>query len=79
MIYSITSKINIKNSAKFNIHSTSHLTYNIISQLHLPQNSYFIEHSNFLVAIIILILRSLAIIPTNSSAYTIRLLHSFLS
>ncbi|MCV5743449.1 hypothetical protein OFN42_24795, partial [Escherichia coli] len=37
-------------------------TYDIISQLHLPQNGYFMEHSNFLVAIIKLILRSLAII-----------------
>ncbi|EPJ3339260.1 TPA: hypothetical protein ACG7FC_005269, partial [Escherichia coli] len=57
------SKINIKNSAKFNIRSTSRLTYDIISQLHLPQNGYFMERSNFLVAIIKLILRSLAIIP----------------
>ena len=59
VICSVTSKINIKNSAKFNIRSTSRLTYDIISQLHLPQN----ERSNFLVAIIMLILRSLAIIP----------------
>lgn len=63
VICSVTSKINIKNSAKFNIRSTSRLTYDIISQLHLPQNGYFMEHSNFLVAIIKLILRSLAIIP----------------
>lgn len=62
VICSVTSKINIKNSAKFNIRSTSRLTYDIISQLHLPQNGYFMEHSNFLVAIIKLILRSLAII-----------------
>ena len=60
---SVTSKINIKNSAKFNICSTSRLTYDIISQLHLPQNGYFMERSNFLVAIIMLMLRSLAIIP----------------
>ena len=46
-----------------NIRSTSRLTYDIISQLHLPQNGYFMERSNFLVAIIMLILRSLAIIP----------------
>ncbi|MEV9766604.1 hypothetical protein AB9C63_22955, partial [Escherichia coli] len=57
------SKINIKNSAKFNIRSTIRLTYDIIRQLHLPQNGYFMERSNFLVAIIRLILRSLAIIP----------------
>ncbi|MEF4439331.1 hypothetical protein U9890_22940, partial [Escherichia coli] len=38
-------------------------SYDIISQLHLPQNGYFMERSNFLVAIIRLILRSLAIIP----------------
>ena len=63
VICSVTSKINIKNSAKFNIRSTSRLTYDIISQLHLPQNGYFMERSNFLVAIIKLILRSLAIIP----------------
>lgn len=63
VICSVTSKINIKNSAKFNIRSTSRLTYDIISQLHLPQNGYFMERSNFLVAIIMLILRSLAIIP----------------
>ena len=63
VIYSVTSKINIKISAKFNIRSTSRLTYDIISQLHLPQNGYFMERSNFLVAIIMLILRSLAIIP----------------
>lgn len=63
VICSVTSKINIKNSAKFNICSTSRLTYDIISQLHLPQNGYFMEHSNFLVAIIMLMLRSLAIIP----------------
>lgn len=63
VICSVTSKINIKNSAKFNIRSTSRLTYDIISQLRLPQNGYFMEHSNFLVAIIKLILRSLAIIP----------------
>ncbi len=62
VICSVTSKINIKNSAKFNIRSTSRLIYDIISQLHLPQNGYFMEHSNFLVAIIKLILRSLAII-----------------
>ena len=62
VICSVTSKINIKNSAKFNIRSTSRLTYDIISQLHLPQNGYFMERSNFLVAIIMLILRSLAII-----------------
>lgn len=79
MICSVTSKINIKNSAKFNIRSTSRLTYDIISQLHLPQNGYFMERSNFLVAIIMLILRSLAIIPADSSAYAMRLLHSFLS
>lgn len=79
VICSVTSKINIKNSAKFNIRSTSRLTYDIISQLHLPQNGYFMEHSNFLVAIIKLILRSLAIIPADSSAYAMRLLHSFLS
>lgn len=60
---SVTSKINIKSSAKFNICSTSRLTYDIISQLHLPQNGYFMERSNFLVAIIMLMLRSLAIIP----------------
>lgn len=35
------------------------------------------ERSNFLVAIIMLILRSLAIIPADSSAYAMRLLHSF--
>lgn len=58
VICSVTSKINIKNSAKFNIRSTSRLTYDIISQLHLPQNGYFMERSNFLVAIIMLILRS---------------------
>ena len=52
VICSVTSKINIKNSAKFNICSTSRLTYDIISQLHLPQNGYFM-----------LMLRSLAIIP----------------
>lgn len=69
VICSVTSKINIKNSAKFNIRSTSRLTYDIISQLHLPQNGYFMERSNFLVAIIMLILRSLAIIPADSSAY----------
>ena len=63
VICSVTSKINIKNSAKFNIRSTSRLTYDIIRQLHLPQNGYFMERSNFLVAIIRLILRSLAIIP----------------
>ena len=63
VICSVTSKIKIKNSAKFNICSTSRLTYDIISQLHLPQNGYFMEHSNFLVAIIMLMLRSLAIIP----------------
>ena len=63
VICSVTSKINIKNSAKFNIRSTSRLTYDIISQLHVPQNGYFMERSNFLVAIIMLILRSLAIIP----------------
>ena len=63
VICSVTSKINIKNSAKFNICSTIRLTYDIISQLHLPQNGYFMERSNFLVAIIRLILRSLAIIP----------------
>lgn len=63
VICSVTSKINIKNSAKFNICSTSRLTYDIISQLHLPQNGYFMERSNFLVAIIMLMLRSLAIIP----------------
>lgn len=63
VICSVTSKINIKNSAKFNIRSTSRLTYDIISQLHLPQNGYFMERSNFLVAIIMLMLRSLAIIP----------------
>ena len=79
VICSVTSKINIKNSAKFNIRSTSRLTYDIISQLHLPQNGYFMERSNFLVAIIMLILRSLAIIPADSSAYAMRLLHSFLS
>ena len=62
VICSVTSKKKIKNSAKFNIRSTSRLTYDIISQLHLPQNGYFMEHSNFLVAIIKLILRSLAII-----------------
>lgn len=77
VICSVTSKINIKNSAKFNIRSTSRLTYDIISQLHLPQNGYFMERSNFLVAIIMLILRSLAIIPADSSAYAMRLLHSF--
>lgn len=79
VICSVTSKINIKNSAKFNIRSTSRLTYDIISQLHLPQNGYFMERSNFLVAIIMLILRPLAIIPADSSAYAMRLLHSFLS
>ncbi len=63
VICSVTSKINIKNSAKFNICSTIRLTYDIISQLHLPQNGYFMERSNFLVAIIMLMLRSLAIIP----------------
>lgn len=63
VICSVTSKINIKNTAKFNIRSTSRLTYDIISQLHLPQNGYFMEYSNFLVAIIMLMLRSLAIIP----------------
>lgn len=63
VICSVTSKINIKNSAKFNICLTSRLTYDIISQLHLPQNGYFMERSNFLVAIIMLMLRSLAIIP----------------
>ncbi|RLW77836.1 hypothetical protein EAI72_16925 [Escherichia coli] len=63
VICSVTSKINIKNSAKFNIRSTSRLTYGIISQLHLPQNGYFMERSNFLASIIMLILRSLAIIP----------------
>lgn len=78
VICSVTSKINIKNSAKFNIRSTSRLTYDIISQLHLPQNGYFMERSNFLVAIIMLILRSLAIIPADSSAYAMRLLHSFI-
>ena len=77
VICSVTSKINIKNSAKFNICLTSRLTYDIISQLHLPQNGYFMERSNFLVAIIMLILRSLAIIPADSSAYAMRLLHSF--
>ncbi|WP_212737218.1 hypothetical protein, partial [Escherichia coli] len=56
------SKINIKNSAKFNIRSTSRLTYDIISQLHLPQNGDFMEQSNFLVAINKLILRTLTII-----------------
>lgn len=76
VICSVTSKINIKFS-KFNIRSTSRLTYDIISQLHLPQNGYFMERSNFLVAIIMLILRSLAIIPADSSAYAMRLLHSF--
>ena len=79
VICSVTSKINIKNSAKFNIRSTIRLTYDIIRQLHLPQNGYFMERSNFLVAIIRLILRSLAIIPADSSAYAMRLLHSFLS
>lgn len=79
VICSVTSKINIKNTAKFNIRSTSRLTYDIISQLHLPQNGYFMEYSNFLVAIIMLMLRSLAIIPAGSSAYAMRLLHSFLS
>lgn len=78
VICSVTSKINIKNSAKFNIRSTSRLTYDIISQLHLPQNGYFMERSNFLVAIIMLILRSLAIILADSSAYAMRLLHSFI-
>lgn len=63
VICSVTSKINIKNSAKFNIRSTSRLTYDIISQQHLPQNGYFMERSNFLASIIMLILRSLAIIP----------------
>ena len=63
VICSVTSKINIKNSAKFNIRSTIRLTYDIIRQLHLPQNGYFMERSYFLVAIIMLILRSLAIIP----------------
>ena len=63
VICSVTSKITIKNSAKFNIRSTIRLTYDIIRQLHLPQNGYFMERSNFLVAIIRLILRSLAIIP----------------
>ena len=77
VICSVTSKINIKNSAKFNICSTSRLTYDIISQLHLPQNGYFMERSNFLVAIIMLILRSLAIIPADAAAYAMRLLHSF--
>ena len=56
VICSVTSKINIKNSAKFNIRSTIRLTYDIIRQLHLPQNGYFMERSNFLVAIIRLIL-----------------------
>ena len=49
VICSVTSKINIKNSAKFNIRSTIRLTYDIIRQLHLPQNDYFMERSNFLV------------------------------
>lgn len=44
----------------------------------MPQNGYFMERSNFLVAIIMLILRSLAIIPADSSAYAMRLLHSFI-
>ncbi len=79
VICSVTSKINIKNSAKFNIRSTSRLTYDIISQLHLPQNGYFMERSNFLVAIIMLILRSLAIIPGWFVSLAMRLLHSFLS
>lgn len=79
VICSVTSKINIKNSAKFNIRSTSRLTYDIISQLHLPQNGYFMERSNFLVAIIMLILRSLAIIPAWFVSLGMRLLHSFLS
>ena len=79
VICSVTSKINIKNSAKFNIRSTSRLTYDIISQLHLPQNGYFMERSNFLVAIIMLILRSLSIIPAWFVSLGMRLLHSFLS
>lgn len=70
VICSVTSKINIKNSAKFNIRSTSRLTYDIISQLHLPQNGYFMERSNFLVAIIMLILREGANKRGNSSRLT---------
>ncbi len=37
------------------------------------------ERSNFLVAIIMLILRSLRLFLADSSAYAMRLLHSFLS
>ena len=70
VICSVTSKINIKNSAKFNIRSTSRLTYDIISQLHLPQNGYFMERSNFLVVIIMLILREGANKRGNSSRLT---------
>lgn len=75
VICSVTSKINIKNSAKFNICSTIRLTYDIISQLHLPQNGYFMERSNFLVAIIMLMLRSLAII----SAWFVSLRHEIVT
>ncbi len=43
--------------------SYQELVRTFLRQLHLPQNGYFMERSNFLVAIIRLILRSLAIIP----------------